>query len=84
VDGAADSEFRVREAGNELFVLAAKREGSTVKVTFRGLPVDVSTGDLLYEAPRKVTVSNGVFSDWFGPNEVHAYRFVRSGARTPQ
>ncbi len=78
VEGADDVEFRVREAGSDIYVLAAKREGSTVKVTFRGLPPGVSTGELLYESPRKVTASNGVFTDWFGPNEVHVYRFSRS------
>ena len=33
-EGAPDLEFRVREAGNHIFILAAKREGSTVRVTF--------------------------------------------------
>jgi hypothetical protein len=80
VEGASDIEFRVRESGKELFVLAAKREGATVQVTFRGLPGDVAAGDLLFESPRKVTAQNGSFSDWFAPNEVHVYRFVRSGA----
>jgi hypothetical protein len=80
VEGAADVEFRVREAGNYIYVLAAKREGSTVKVTFRGLPASVSTGELLYESPRKVEAKDGSFIDWFGPNEVHAYRFARSGS----
>jgi hypothetical protein len=80
MEGAADVEYRVREADGAVFLLAAKREGSTVKVTFRGLPTDVSTGDLLYEAPRTVTAKDGTFTDWFGPNEVHAYRFVRSGS----
>jgi hypothetical protein len=80
MEGAADIEFRVREAAGAIFVLAAKREGSTVKATFHGLPDDVSTGDLLYEAPRTVTAKDGSFTDWFGPNEVHAYRFARSGS----
>jgi hypothetical protein len=78
MEGATDVEYRVREADGAVFLLAAKREGSTVKVTFRGLPADVATGDLLYEAPRTVTAKDGTFTDWFGPNEVHAYRFVRS------
>jgi hypothetical protein len=77
VEGADGVEFKVREAGNQIYLLAAKREGSTAKVTFRGLPADVSTGEMLYEAPRKVTASGGSFTDWFGPNEVHAYRFTR-------
>ena len=80
MEGAPDIEFRVREAAGAIFVLATKREGSTAKVTFRGLPDDVSTGDSLYEAPRTVTAKDGSFTDWFGPNEVHAYRFARSGS----
>jgi hypothetical protein len=80
VEGAAEVEYRAREAGNQIFILAAKREGATVEVKFSGLPADVSIGDLLYEAPRKVTAHSGTFTDWFGPNEVHIYRFVRSGS----
>jgi hypothetical protein len=79
VEGADDVEFRVRETGDYLFLLAAKREGRTVQVKFHGLPEDVKNGDLLYEEPRKVVASGGSFSDWFGPNEVHVYRFPRSG-----
>lgn len=79
-DGAGDLEFRVREVGKQVFLIAAKREGTTVKVTVRGLPADVSEGDLLYEEPRKVTAKDGSFNDWFGPNEVHVYRFVRSAS----
>lgn len=83
VEGASDVEFRVREAGNQVYLLAAKREGSTVQVTFHGLPQDVSVGELLYESPRKVRAQDGRFTDWFGPNEVHVYRFLRTrSART--
>src|SRR5207302_7419694 len=80
VEGASDVEFRVREVGNQIFILTAKREGSTVRVTFHGLPAYVSAGELLFESPRKVTARAGSFTDWFGPNEVHVYRFVRSGS----
>lgn len=82
VEGASDIEYRVREADGSLFLIAAKREGSTVKAAFHGLPADVSTGEMLYEAPRKVTASGGSFTDWFGPNEVHVYRFPRSSGVT--
>jgi hypothetical protein len=78
VSGAKDLEFRVRESGNQLFLIAAKREGETAEVTFSGLPEDVKSGTLLYEEPRKVIAKSGKFADWFGPNEVHVYRFVRS------
>jgi hypothetical protein len=81
LESGTDIEVRVRETPEALFILAAKREGSTVQATFRGLPGNVHTGDLLYEEPRKVTVQSGSFTDWFGPNEVHAYRFTKDSAR---
>ncbi len=74
IEGADDIEFTVREAGDQIFILAAKREGSTVQVRFHGLPMGSGSGDVLFEEPRKVTVSGGSFTDWFGPNEVHAYK----------
>ncbi len=75
VAGATDIEFCVREAGADLFILACKREGATVQVTFSGLPAWAGVGELLFEEPRKVTAAGGSFTDWFGPFEVHAYRF---------
>jgi hypothetical protein len=78
VTGASDVEFCVREAGADLYILACKREGSTVNVTFSGLPSWAGLGELMYEEPRKVTASNGSFTDWFGPFEVHVYRFHNS------
>lgn len=78
LSGAKDIEFCVREVGNEIFILAAKREGTTVKVKFSGLPAVDATGVLMFEEPRKVQVKEGAFEDWFGPNEVHVYRFRRS------
>ena len=72
-----DVEFCVREAPPYLYILASKREGATIQVTFNGLPNWASTGELLYESPRIVTASNGHFTDWFGPFEVHAYRFYQ-------
>jgi len=77
VQGADDIEFTVREADGQIFILAAKREGATVQVKFNGLPLDDATGVVLFEEPRKVTVSGGSFTDWFGPNEVHVYRFFK-------
>ena len=41
-----------------------------------GLPTSAGIGELLYESPRNVTATNGQFSDWIGPFEVHAYRFA--------
>jgi hypothetical protein len=74
-DGGSGLEYTVREAGDYIYLLAAKREGDTVQVSFSGLPDNISTGEVLYEAPRHVAVNNGKFTDWFGPNEVHVYRF---------
>jgi hypothetical protein len=73
---APDVEFCVRDAPPYLYILACKREGTTVQVTFSGLPSVVGTGELLYESPRTVSAQNGQFTDWFGPFEVHAYRFL--------
>jgi hypothetical protein len=78
VTGASDVEFCVREAGNDLFILACKREGATVKVEFSGLPGWAGDGEVLFEAPRMVTAQSGKFTDWFGPFEVHVYHFRRS------
>lgn len=74
---APDVEFCVREAGGELFILACKRGGETTQVEFTGLPAAAGSGDVLYEAPRKVTARDGKFKDWFAPYEVHVYRFAR-------
>jgi hypothetical protein len=75
---AKPSVITVRETDKDLYILAAKREGDTVLVTFSGLPNNVSQADVLYEPPRTVTAKDGSFIDWFGPNEVHVYRFHRS------
>ena len=78
--GSGEVEFCVREAGADVFVIACKREGATVNVRFTGLPPDVGPGEVLFESPRRVEAKGGAFSDWFGPFEVHVYRFKR-GAR---
>jgi hypothetical protein len=73
-----DVEFCVREVPPYLYLLACKREGATIQVTFSGLPTWATTGELLYESPRIVSVAGGQFTDWFGPFEVHAYRFLNT------
>ena len=70
-------EFCLRETPDALFLLACKREGATVEVEFSGLPTDLTRGDVLYEQPRVVEAQAGAFTDWFGPFEVHVYRFAR-------
>lgn len=76
-NGGPALESLVREAGSYIYLLAARREGETVQVNFSGLPAGVTDGEVLFEAPRHVQVTNGRFTDWFGPDEVHVYRFHR-------
>ncbi|MGI8601619.1 MAG: hypothetical protein ACR2OZ_01335 [Verrucomicrobiales bacterium] len=76
-NGATDVEFCVREAGDELFILACKREGATVNVNFTGLPAWAKQGQVMFEPPRSVEAREGKLTDWFGPFEVHVYRFGR-------
>lgn len=77
VEGGEGVEVLVRETGPYLYLLAAKREGETVQARFTGLPAALDEGEVLYEDPRGVRASEGAFTDWFGPNEVHVYRFRR-------
>jgi hypothetical protein len=74
---SAEIEFCVREVGNDIFVLACKRGGATDRVQFSGLPVSTKGGEMMFESPRRVQISNGQFEDWFAPYEVHVYRFRR-------
>ena len=81
---AADAgaiECLVREAGNKIYVLACKKEGPTIRVRFSGLPAEIhgeAAGTVLFEEPRKVDAEHGSFADWFGPFEVHVYRFSKN------
>ena len=70
-------EFCVREVGGDIFLLACKRQGPTLQVTFSGLPETAVGGEVLFESPRKVETKAGKFSDWFAPFDVHVYRFKR-------
>src|SRR5436190_13046316 len=67
-------EFCVRVVGSDVFVLACKREGPTIKAEFSGLPKTAGSGNVLFEDPRTVEVKSGKFSDWFAPFEVHVYQ----------
>ena len=78
VEGADDVEFTFRETAGADYLIASKREGSTVQVKFRGLPAWIREGQVLFEEPRKVAVTSDGFDDWFGPNEVHVYRFANT------
>jgi hypothetical protein len=86
---APDLEYVVREVGDEIFIIATRRHGDTKQITFIGLPDGITEGDVLFEEPRKVTVSRDIhpirpgrgevnmFTDWFAPFDVHVYRFKR-------
>ncbi|HZL25644.1 MAG TPA: hypothetical protein VFC39_03850 [Acidobacteriaceae bacterium] len=76
-DGGPALEYTVREAGSYIYVLAARREGATVEVNFSGLPANITDGEVLFESPRHVKLADGKFTDWFGPHDVHVYRFRR-------
>jgi hypothetical protein len=75
LEGSKKVEYLAREADGYLYLLAAMRPGPTVKVQFSGLPAGVTTGKVLYEPPRTVSVADGKFTDWFAPHDVHVYRF---------
>jgi hypothetical protein len=68
-------ELLVREAADSIYVLACKKEGPTMQVRFAGLPEGCAGGDAVFEEPRKVEAKGGSFTDWFGPHDVHVYRF---------
>jgi uncharacterized protein (TIGR02597 family) len=70
-----DIEYCVRESGTNLYLLATKREGATVNVTFSGLPAWATSGSVLFESNRSVSVSSGEFTDSFAQWDVHVYKF---------
>ena len=92
---AADVELTARQTGTTLHVIAARRGGSTSRVTFSGLPAKqggapLTAGQVMFEYTqdplpppiqadkqqfRSVQVAGGSFKDWFGPHDVHVYRF---------
>jgi hypothetical protein len=87
---AQDVELVVRRDAQFLYVIAVRRGAATSRVTFSGLPATMTTGQVLFEYTqdplpppigagrqvfRSVVVSNGAFRDWFGPHDVHVYRF---------
>jgi hypothetical protein len=72
-------EFLVREDGDDIYILACKREGDAQQILFEGLPPTNPTAEVMFEAPRKVVIENGKFTDWFGPFDVHVYKLKRTG-----
>ena len=73
--GAPQIEARWKEAGVYLYILAAAREGETVRVTFSGLQDGEVT--VLHEN-RTIQAVNGSFTDAFAPHDVHIYRALRA------
>jgi hypothetical protein len=66
----AEIEFLARADGADLYVLAANWSPSkTLRTGFTGLPAGLSTGVVVFEEPRTVTVREGTFQDWFAPYE---------------
>ncbi len=63
--------------GNDLYIIACKREGDTVQTTFSGLPAGFTDGDVMFEDPVTVHAVNGSFKDWFAPFDVHVYHFSK-------
>ena len=76
VKGAPDIEFAVREVGPYVYILAAKREGSPALIRFSGKFLE-GQAEVVFES-RWLTITNGVFSDRFGRNDVHVYRLRKS------
>ncbi len=87
---ASDVELTARQSGTTLHVIAVRRGGSTTRVTLSGLPAAVTGGQVMFEYAqdplpppiqpdkqqfRSVQVAGGSFKDWFGPHDVHVYRF---------
>ena len=87
---AAEVEFVVREVGDDIFIIACKREGETKQIRFLELPADITGAEVLFESPRTVELQTialdetkpdqltATFTDWFGPFDVHVYRLTRS------
>lgn len=78
----AKVEFVARQVGDDLFLIAAKREGDMVADTklasFSGLESGYDRANVLYEDPRTVEVKDGKLADWFAPFDVHVYHLKKS------
>ena len=72
VTGAPDIEFAVREVGPYVYILAAKREGSPALISFSGRFLK-GQAEVMFEN-RWLMITNGLFTDRFGRNDVHVYK----------
>lgn len=74
-------ELLARQVGDDLFLLAAKREGDmftdTKLATFSGIPQGYTLAKVLYEDPRTVNLKDGKLADWFAPFDVHVYHLKK-------
>lgn len=72
--GAPRIEARWKEVGVYLYILAAAREGETVKVRFSG----VQDGEVaVLHENRTLEARDGAFEDTFAEHDVHVYRALR-------
>jgi hypothetical protein len=76
---AKPMEVLVREDGDDIYVLACKREGDAVQVTLEGLPPTEPTAEVMFESPRKLKIEGGKLTDWFDAFDVHVYKLKRTG-----
>ena len=74
-DPTTEAVLRQGKSPDDLWLIAARSGIGTIPVTFTGLPSWFTTGDVYTEA-RSVTAAGGIFSDSFGPWDVHVYHFV--------
>ena len=87
-----DVDLVTRSDARFVYVLAARRKGTTSVVTFRGLPARLRHGEVLGEYVqrplpppigagsqvfRPVDVNRGAFTDWLAPHDARVYRFRR-------
>jgi hypothetical protein len=77
---AKEIEYCVREVNDDIFLLACNRSTTTVQVNFEQIPACDPAAEVMFESPRKVKVEKGGIQDFFGPFEVHVYRFHRQSA----
>jgi hypothetical protein len=73
--GAPQIEVRCKQAGDDLYILAAAREGATQKVQFSGVPDGKVM--VLFE-DRNLNAAGGAFSDSFAEHDVHIYKMHRA------
>jgi hypothetical protein len=87
--GTQGMELVARRTSTHLYVIAVRIGGAVSQVSFAGLPRTITSGEVLFEEvqqplpppiggsqePRRIAVSAGGFSDWFGPHDAHVYRF---------